>query len=112
MVGVRVNHIYGLTYGIAAALAAAAGSLLAATYTITPSMEGDYLGKAFVIAVLGGLGNAWGAVVGGLALAVAEGLGITVLGPSWRLATGFFIFVLVLIFRPFGLVGRRFYAEL
>lgn len=112
MVGVRVDHVYGVTYGLAAALAAAAGSLLAAVYTITPGMENDYLGKAFVIAVLGGLGNVWGAIVGGLVLALAEGLGVATLGPSYQLATGFFIFVLVLVIRPHGLVGKRFYAEL
>ena len=112
LVGVDTMEIYAITYGISSALAAASGSMLATIYTLTPTIDGIYLGKAFVVAILGGLGNITGAVVGGLALSFAESLGVFFLGPSYQEVIGFGIFLLVLIFRPYGLVGRRFYAEI
>jgi branched-chain amino acid transport system permease protein len=112
LVGVDTLKIYAITYGVSSALAAASGSMLATIYTLTPNVNGLYLSKAFVVAILGGLGNITGAVVGGLVLAFAESFGVVVLGPSYQEVIGFTIFLLVLIFRPYGLVGRRFYAEI
>jgi branched-chain amino acid transport system permease protein len=112
LVGVDTMHIYAITYGVSSALAAASGSMLATIYTLTPTIDGIYLGKAFVVAILGGLGNITGAVVGGLALAFAESLGVFFFGPSYQEVIGFSIFLLVLIFRPHGLVGRKFFAEI
>ena len=112
LVGVDTPGIYAVTYGLSSALAAAAGSMLATIYTLTPTLDGIYLGKAFVVAVLGGLGNITGAAVGGLVLSFAESLGVVVLGPSYQEIIGFGIFLVVLILRPYGLVGRRFYAEI
>ena len=86
--------------------------MLATIYTLTPTIDGIYLSKAFVVAILGGLGNVTGAVVGGLALSFAESLGVFFFGPSYQEVIGFSIFLLVLVFRPYGLVGRKFYAEL
>jgi branched-chain amino acid transport system permease protein len=112
LVGVDTPGIYAVTYGLSSALAAAAGSMLATIYTLTPTIDGVYLGKAFVVAVLGGLGNISGAVVGGIVLSFAESLGVTILGPSYQEVIGFSIFVIVLLVRPHGLVGRRYYAEI
>ena len=112
LVGVDTPHIYAITYGVSSALAAASGSMLATIYTLTPTIDGVYLGKAFVVAVLGGLGNITGAAVGGLVLAFAESLGVALFGPSYQEVIGFGIFLVVLILRPHGLVGRRFYAEI
>jgi branched-chain amino acid transport system permease protein len=112
LVGVDTPGIYAVTYGLSSALAAAAGSMLATIYTLTPTIDGVYLGKAFVVAVLGGLGNISGAVVGGIVLSLAESLGVTLLGPSYQEVIGFSIFVVVLLVRPHGLVGRRYYAEI
>ena len=112
LVGVDTPRIYAVTYALSSALAAASGSMLATIYTLTPTIDGVYLGKAFVVAVLGGLGNVTGAVVGGLVLAFAESLGVVMFGPSYQEVIGFVIFLLVLILRPHGLVGRRYYAEI
>lgn len=112
LVGVDTMKIYAVTYGVSSALAAASGSMLATLYTLTPTIGGIYLSKAFVVAILGGLGNITGAVVGGLVLSFAESAGVLVLGPSYQEVIGFTIFLLVLVFRPYGLVGRRFYAEI
>ncbi|MCL5264246.1 MAG: branched-chain amino acid ABC transporter permease [Chloroflexi bacterium] len=112
LVGIDIQYIYSFTYGLSAALAAAAGTLIAIVYTVTPSMEGGFLGKAFVIAILGGLGNSLGAIVGGVVLALAETFGVVVFGAAYQQIVGYVIFLLVLIVRPCGLVGRRFFSEL
>jgi branched-chain amino acid transport system permease protein len=109
--GVNIFHIYAITFGIGAAMAGAAGSLLSATQTITPVMGNTYIGKSFVIATLGGLGTVQGALVGGLVLGLAESIGSAVIGPSYQAAIGYGILVLVLVFRPEGIMGRQFFAE-
>jgi len=112
LVGINIRRIYAISSGLGCALAGAAGTLVAASYTISPSIEGPYLGNAFVIAVLGGLGNMMGAVAGGVVLALAETVGAVYFGMSFQRLIGFVIFLLVLILRPYGLMGRRFYAEI
>jgi len=111
LTGVDVYAIYAVTFGIGAAMAGAAGSLLSATTTITPVMGNTFLGKSFVIAHLGGLGTVQGALVGGLLLGLAESLGSALVGPSYQQALGYAILVLVLVLRPEGLMGRQFFAE-
>lgn len=111
LVGVDIAQIYAVTFGIGAAMAGAAGSLLAMTITITPVLGNVFIGKAFVIATLGGLGTVQGALVGGLILGLAESFGAALIGPSYQQAIGFAILVLVLIFRPEGIMGRQFFAE-
>lgn len=111
IVGVNIGHIYALTFGISAALAGAAGSLISTIYSFSPSLQGSLLGKAFIIAVLGGLGSPVGAIIGGLVLALAEAFGGALLGTSYQDALGFLILVLVLILRPEGIAGKRFFAE-
>jgi branched-chain amino acid transport system permease protein len=109
-VGVRIDVIYALTFGIGAGLAGLAGGLISATLPITPVMGLTYTGKAFVVTALGGLGNMAGALVGGLALGLAETVGATLIGPGYQDAIGYTILVLVLILRPQGILGRAYYA--
>ena len=111
LVGVDIAQIYAVTFGIGAALAGAAGSLLAVTITITPFMGNVFIGKAFVIATLGGLGTVQGVLIGGLVLGMAESLGAALIGPSYQQAIGFAILVLVLVLRPEGIMGKQFFAE-
>ena len=108
-VGVDVAEIYARTMGISAALGGAAGALIAPIMTINPFIGGPIVGKAFVVAILGGLGSTVGALVGGLALGLAEQIGSLVLESSYQEAIGFIVLVLVLIFRPQGIMGKRFY---
>ena len=111
LLGVNVTSIYAITFGIGAAMAGAAGSLLSMTITITPFLGNAFIGKAFVVATLGGLGTIQGALVGGLILGLAESFGASLIGPSYQHAIGFGILVLVLILRPEGIMGKQFYAE-
>lgn len=107
LTGIPVAHIYAVTFGLGAALAGAAGGLWGMLFPITPIMGGSLTLKSFVVAVLGGLGTMMGAIIGGLVLGVAESITSTYVGPTYPNAVSFGLLVLILIFRPTGLLGRR-----
>lgn len=109
LAGVEIEHIYALTCGVGSALAGAAGALLSTVFPLNPFMGAPFLGKAFTVAVLGGLGDVTGSVIGGLVLGVAEGLGVALLGTQYQQAVAFFVLIVILIIRPQGLLGRKFY---
>ena len=106
LMGVQVKRIYAITFGLGALMAGAAGSLLALIFPISPLNGTEFLGIAFVVCVLGGLGSVAGAMVGGLALGVIESFGALFLGPEHGLTIAFSLLILLLIFRPTGLMGR------
>lgn len=108
-VGVDVAEIYARTMGISAALGGAAGALISPIMTINPFIGGPLVGKAFVVAILGGLGGTMGSFAGGMALGLAEQVGSLFFSSGYQEALGFIVLVLVLIFRPQGIVGKRFY---
>lgn len=110
LMGIRARHIYALTFGIATALAGMAGAMIGTVGTFNPSLANYYTLLSFVIAILGGLGNMYGALLGGLLLGLAEAWGGQFLSGTWVNAIAFAVLVLVLIFRPSGLVGRAFYS--
>jgi branched-chain amino acid transport system permease protein len=107
LLGIRVPRIYAITFGIGALMAAAAGGAMAVVFPITPLLSGVFLGKSFVICVLGGLGSVPGALVGGLALGLLESFGAIAFGSQWSMTVGFALMILVLVLRPSGLAGRR-----
>ena len=86
LMGIRVNQIYAITFGIGALMAGAAGAIFAMVFPVTTNLTGAFLGKAFVICVIGGLGSVPGALVGGIAL-LAAGAGWSLARPSriWML---------------------------
>jgi branched-chain amino acid transport system permease protein len=106
LLGIGVPQIYAITFGVGALMAGAAGGAMAMIYPITPLLDGIFLGKAFVICVLGGLGSVPGALIGGLALGLLESFGALAFGSQWSATVGFSVMLLILIFRPTGLVGR------
>jgi branched-chain amino acid transport system permease protein len=106
LLGIEVERIYAITFGVGALMAAAAGGAMAMIFPITPILDGVFLGKAFVICVLGGLGSVPGALVGGLALGLLESFGALLFGSQWSATVGFAVMLLILTFRPAGLVGR------
>lgn len=111
LMGIRARHVYALTFGLAAALAGLAGAMVGTVGTFNPAAAAGYTLLSFVIAVLGGLGNMYGALVGGLVIGLVEAWAGQYLPGTWVNAFAFLVLILVLLFRPSGLVGRPFYAS-
>jgi branched-chain amino acid transport system permease protein len=109
LMGMNVRHVYALTFGLAAALAGAAGAVIGSISTFNPAAAGGFTLQSFVIAVLGGLGNMWGALAGGLLLGLVQAWGGQYLSGTLVNAIAFGVLVLVLIVRPTGLIGRPYY---
>jgi branched-chain amino acid transport system permease protein len=109
LMGVRVRRVYAVTFGIAASLAGAAGAVIGTIDTFSPGDAGALTLQSFVIAVLGGLGNMWGALVGGILLGVVQAWSGQYLGGTLINAIAFAVLVLVLVVRPAGLLGRPYY---
>ncbi len=108
-VGIDVFNIYAITFGVSAALAGAAGCLISPIMSVNPFVGGPLVGKAFVISILGGLGSTIGALAGGMVLGLVETVGTVFIPSSYQELLGFSVLVLVLVFRPQGLLGKRFY---
>ena len=108
LVGVPVNRVISLTFVLGSALAAVAGVLVVLYYGKVNYLAGYTAGlKAFTAAVLGGIGNIPGAMVGGIFLGVVEGLAAGYIGGEYKDIVAFVILVLVLVVRPQGLLGVR-----
>lgn len=109
LMGIRIPHVYAMTFGIGALMAGAAGCAMALIYPITPMMSGTFLGKAFVICVLGGLGSVPGAVIGGVVLGLVESYGSLLMGAQWSTSLGFMLMTLIIVLRPSGIAGKSGY---
>jgi branched-chain amino acid transport system permease protein len=105
--GINVQGIHMLAFGIAAALAAAGGTLIAVMVAIQPEMGQVYTFKSFLVIVLGGAGNYPGALLGGLLLGLIEQLSSLFLTTQVNEAVAYILLVLVLLVRPTGLLGGR-----
>jgi branched-chain amino acid transport system permease protein len=111
LMGIGARHTYALTFGLAAALAGAAGAAVGAVSTFSPADAGRFTLFSFVAAVLGGLGTTSGALLGGLLLGLVEAWGGQLLPGTLIHAVAFGVLVVVLAVRPQGLVGKAFYAS-
>jgi branched-chain amino acid transport system permease protein len=107
LVGIDVERVYTITFGIGTALAGLAGLLSATLFSFNPASGSGELLKAFVVVVLGGLGSFLGIGLAALILAVVEVFAILVLPSYLTAAVGFVVLVLVLVLRPGGLFGQR-----
>ena len=105
LVGVNVGRVYALTFGIGAACVAVAGGLTAPLVSITPTVGEEFTIIAFVIVVLGGLGNVFGAMIGGLLIGLVQTVGSLYLPGTGSLILVFGVFVLTLFLRPQGIFG-------
>ncbi|HCN46982.1 MAG TPA: high-affinity branched-chain amino acid ABC transporter permease LivH [Pseudomonas sp.] len=107
LLGINTNNIIALTFVIGAALAAVAAVLLSMQYGVINPNAGFLVGlKAFTAAVLGGIGSIPGAMLGGLVLGVSEAFGADIFGDQYKDVVAFGLLVLVLLFRPTGILGR------
>jgi branched-chain amino acid transport system permease protein len=109
LMGIKVDRIYAITFGIGALMAGAAGAIFAMVYPVTTNLSGAYLGKAFVVCVIGGLGSVPGALAGGVVLGIAESFAGQFFGPQHALTVGFMLMLLLLVVKPTGLTGIKGY---
>ncbi|MEN3358740.1 MAG: branched-chain amino acid transport system permease protein [Mycobacteriales bacterium] len=107
LMGVNIDRVVSTTFLIGGMMAGAAAMLYGTFFELTSYNVGFLLGiKAFTAAVLGGIGNIRGALLGGLALGLIENYGASIFGTEWRDVVAFAVLVLVLMFRPTGLLGE------
>lgn len=107
MMGINVSHMRFLTFGISAGLACIAGCLIAPLSYARPDMSAAIGLKAFAAAILGGIGNLWGALLGGLILGIVEALGATYISSAYRDVFSFLVLFIVLFVKPQGLLNKK-----
>ena len=106
VVGLDVRRLYALTFGLGAACVGAAGSMMVLLLDVTPALGPSYTLLAFVIVITGGLGSMPGALLGGMLIGVTEALAGLLFTPSAKSMFAFGMLVLVLLFRPQGILGK------
>ena len=107
VVGLDVKRYYALTFGLGAACVGAAGTILLLIFDVTPAAGPSYTLLAFVIVITGGLGSMPGALLGGVLIGFTEAMAGLLFTPSAKSMFVFAILVLVLLFRPQGIMGKR-----
>jgi branched-chain amino acid transport system permease protein len=107
LVGINVNRIYNTSFALGAATTAAAGVLLLPIMPISPYMGHDFTLIAFIVVILGGMGNLIGALVGGLILGVAESASTLFLPATLKHVVSFSILIIIMLFRPQGIFGGK-----
>jgi branched-chain amino acid transport system permease protein len=105
LVGIPLDRINAITFGLGSGLAALGGGLIGAIFFVDPTMGGPETLKAFIVVILGGLGSVPGSMIGGLILGVAESLG-TLVSSAYKDAIGFILVILILLYKPDGLFKR------
>ena len=106
LVGINVYRTYQIAFGIGIACVGAAGAILMPVYFVFPSVGALFVLIAFVVVVLGGYNSLTGALIGGLIIGVVDAFSGFFISPHLREAISFVIFILILLFRPRGLLGR------
>lgn len=105
--GVNVGQVRAFTFALGAACAAAGGILVGVTFSFTPTSGASYLLTDFAIVVLGGMGNIFGTLVGGIVLGILQSLAGFTLGDGYRELVGLLLFLAMLALRPSGIFGQR-----
>ncbi len=111
LVGIDVDRVNIQVFALGFALAALAGTLISMTQQISPFMGFPFTISAFVVIILGGLGNLMGSIAGAIVLAAVEVYGIALMSPSYRSILVYGVFIAVLLLRPEGLFGRSIVAR-
>jgi len=107
VVGLDVKRYYALTFGLGSACVAVAGCMMVLLVDVTPQLGPAYTLLAFVIVIVGGLGSMGGALLGGVLIGLSEALAGLFIAPSAKSMFSFGLLILVLLFRPQGLLGRK-----
>jgi branched-chain amino acid transport system permease protein len=107
IVGIDINQIYAINFALGSGLAGLAGSMLGTLFIVYPNMGQIAIMKAFLIVIMGGMGNFLGAIFGGLLLGVVESMAAGFLSSGYKDLFGLLIVMVLLIFRPYGLFGRK-----
>jgi len=107
LVGIDVNHVFAMSFGIGTAVVGAAACLLLPGFYVSPQVGSTFVLVAFTVVVLGGMGSFAGALIGGLIIGVTESIGGLFLGESLGQIGIFVIFIAMLLLRPSGLLGHR-----
>jgi branched-chain amino acid transport system permease protein len=107
VVGLNVKHLYALTFGLGSACVAIAGCALSVVLEVTPQLGPAMTLLAFVIVIIGGMGSMAGALLGGVLIGMSEALAGLFIAPSAKSMFSFGLLILVLLFRPQGLLGTR-----
>lgn len=106
-VGIDINRVYAINFSLGSGLGALAGALLGTLFVVYPNMGLIAIIKAFLIVIMGGMGNFLGAIFGGLLLGVVESMAAGFISSGYKDLFGLLIVMLVLIFRPQGLFGKK-----
>lgn len=106
LMGINVKRMSIIAFGLGSALAGTAGALISPTYYIFPQVGSVFTLKAFVITVLGGMGSVVGAMLGGILIGVTESMSAVYISSGWKDVVVFVLFLLVLLFKPSGLMGK------
>ncbi|PIE80418.1 MAG: branched-chain amino acid ABC transporter permease [Chloroflexi bacterium] len=107
LMGIDVNFIYMLTFGLGVAVTAVGGTLLTPNYRMVPTVGQPFAVTAFVVVVLGTMGNFIGAFVGGLIIGIVEAFAGFYLGGDVKIIASMLVFILILLFKPSGLFGKK-----
>jgi branched-chain amino acid transport system permease protein len=107
VVGLDVKHLYALTFGLGSVCVAVAGCAMVLLVDVTPALGPAYTLLAFVIVIVGGLGSMPGALLGGVLIGVSEAMAGLFIAPSAKSMFSFGLLILILLFRPQGLLGKK-----
>ncbi len=105
--GVKINPVYSTAMFLGFALAAAAGALVGAIFSLTPHMGSLAITKGIAVIILGGLGSIWGVIIGGLILGLLDGIIPAILSVQLADIIGFIVIIVILLVRPQGLLGHE-----
>ncbi len=106
ILGVDVRRVHAITFALSASCAAMGGVLIGTAFSFTPSAGATYLLISFAIVVLGGVGNILGTLIAGISMGVLQSVGAVILGDGYRDLVGLILFLIVLAFRPNGIISR------
>lgn len=104
--GVNVPRVYLVVFSAGAALAGIGGALAAPALALKPGMDAEIIVECFIVVIIGGLGSLWGAFIGALLIGQLRSIGLYFV-PEWEIVLVYLLMIAVLVFRPWGLLGKR-----